>query len=29
MNWNATLQYQFRPTWLAELSYQGSAGVVF
>ncbi len=27
MNWNGTLQYQFRPTWLAELSYQGSAGV--
>lgn len=27
MNWNATLQYQFLPTWLAELSYQGSAGV--
>ena len=27
MNWNATLQYQFRPTWMAELSYQGSAGV--
>jgi hypothetical protein len=27
MNWNLTLQYQFLPTWLAELSYQGSAGV--
>lgn len=27
MNWNATLQYQLGPTWLAELSYQGSAGV--
>ena len=27
MNWNATYQYQFAPTWLLELSYQGSAGV--
>jgi hypothetical protein len=27
MNWNGTLQYQFHPTWMAELSYQGSAGV--
>jgi hypothetical protein len=27
MNWNASLQYQFRPTWMAELSYQGSGGV--
>jgi hypothetical protein len=27
MNWNATVQYQFRPMWMAELSYQGSAGV--
>ncbi len=27
MNWNGTLQYQFAPTWLVELSYQGSAGV--
>src|SRR4029078_12971832 len=27
MNWNLTLQYQFLPTWLAELSYQGSAVV--
>ncbi|HYM11952.1 MAG TPA: carboxypeptidase regulatory-like domain-containing protein [Bryobacterales bacterium] len=27
MNWNATYQYQFRPSWLAEFSYQGSAGV--
>jgi hypothetical protein len=27
MNWNATYQYQFLPTWMVELSYQGSAGV--
>lgn len=27
MNWNGTLQYQFASSWLAELSYQGSAGV--
>lgn len=27
MNWNATYQYQFAPTWLLDLSYQGSAGV--
>jgi hypothetical protein len=27
MNWNATYQYQFLPSWLLELSYQGSAGV--
>jgi hypothetical protein len=27
MNWNLTYQYQFLPTWLLELSYQGSAGV--
>ncbi|MCC6863025.1 MAG: TonB-dependent receptor [Bryobacterales bacterium] len=27
MNWNFTYQYQFLPTWLVELSYQGSAGV--
>jgi len=27
MNWNATLQYEFAPSWMAELSYQGSAGV--
>jgi len=27
MNWNATLQYQLGSTWLAEASYQGSAGV--
>jgi hypothetical protein len=27
MNWNGSLQYQFKPTWMAELSYQGSAGV--
>ena len=27
MNWNATYQYQFAPSWLLELSYQGSAGV--
>jgi len=27
MNWNFTYQYQFLPTWLLELSYQGSAGV--
>ena len=27
MNWNATYQYQFAPSWLMELSYQGSAGV--
>jgi hypothetical protein len=27
MNWNATYQYQLAATWLAELSYQGSAGV--
>lgn len=27
MNWNASLQYEVRPNLLAELSYQGSAGV--
>ena len=27
MNWNTTLQYQFKPDWLLELSYEGSAGV--
>ncbi len=27
MNWNATYQYQFAPSWMLELSYQGSAGV--
>lgn len=27
MNWNATYQYSFLPSWLLELSYQGSAGV--
>ncbi|HZT32926.1 MAG TPA: carboxypeptidase regulatory-like domain-containing protein [Bryobacteraceae bacterium] len=27
MNWNATIQYQFAPSWLLELSYQGSSGV--
>jgi Carboxypeptidase regulatory-like domain len=27
MNWNGTYQYQFAPTWVMELSYQGSAGV--
>ncbi|MCC6363324.1 MAG: TonB-dependent receptor [Bryobacterales bacterium] len=27
MNWNATVQYQFAPSWLLELSYQGSSGV--
>ena len=27
MNWNATYQYQFAPSWLLELSYQGSSGV--
>ncbi|MDQ2839624.1 MAG: carboxypeptidase regulatory-like domain-containing protein [Acidobacteriota bacterium] len=27
MNWNATYQYQFAPSWLLEMSYQGSAGV--
>jgi hypothetical protein len=27
MNWNGTLQYQFSPTWLLDLSYQGSSGV--
>jgi len=27
MNWNTTFQYSFHPTWLLELSYQGSAGV--
>ena len=27
MNWNGTLQYQIRQSWLVELSYQGSAGV--
>jgi hypothetical protein len=27
MNWNATYQYQFAQSWLAELSYQGSSGV--
>jgi len=27
MNWNGTVQYQFAPTWVLDLSYQGSAGV--
>ena len=27
MNWNTTIQYQFKPDWLLELSYEGSAGV--
>lgn len=27
MNWNATYQYQFAPTWLLEITYQGSSGV--
>ena len=27
MNWNFTYQYEFKPTWLLELSYQGSSGV--
>src|SRR5579885_36592 len=27
MNWNATYQWQFAPSWLLELSYQGSNGV--
>jgi hypothetical protein len=27
MNWSAGFQYQFTNTWLAELLYQGSAGV--
>ena len=27
MNWNLSLQYQLASTWMAELSYQGSAGV--
>jgi len=27
MNWNGGFQWQFRPTMLAEFSYQGSAGV--
>ncbi|MCC6863107.1 MAG: TonB-dependent receptor [Bryobacterales bacterium] len=26
-NWNLSYQYQFLPTWMAELSYQGSSGV--
>jgi hypothetical protein len=27
MNWNSSLQWEFAPTFLLELSYQGSAGV--
>jgi len=27
LNWNASLQYEFRPDYLLELMYQGSAGV--
>ena len=27
MNWNATWQYEFAPTWLLDMSYQGSAAV--
>ena len=27
MNWNATYQYEFAPSWMLELSYQGSSGV--
>jgi hypothetical protein len=26
-NWNVSYQYQFAPTWLVELSYQGSSGI--
>jgi hypothetical protein len=27
MNWNLGYQFEFAPTWLLELSYQGSAGI--
>ncbi len=27
MNWNGTIQYQLGPSWLLDMSYQGSAGV--
>ena len=27
MNWNATYQWEFRPEWMLELNYIGSAGV--
>src|SRR5262249_16303303 len=27
MNWNVTYQYEFRPDWMLELTYQGSSGV--
>ncbi len=27
MNWSAGFQYQFRPTWLVEARYEGTAGV--
>jgi hypothetical protein len=27
MNWSAGLQWEFRPQWMAEFQYQGSAGV--
>ena len=27
MNWNLGYQYQFAPTWLLDLSYQGSAAI--
>ena len=27
MNWSGGLQYQFKPAWLLDLIYQGSAGV--
>ena len=27
MTWSGGVQWQFKPTWLTELSYQGSAGV--
>jgi len=27
MNWNASFQYQLGPTWLVDVSYQGSGGV--
>jgi hypothetical protein len=27
MNWSGGIQYEFRPQWVAEIQYQGSAGV--
>jgi hypothetical protein len=27
MSWSASIQYQFKPAWLLEMAYQGTAGV--